>query len=138
MYAFTVRYNNKEKATYEQYGKLFDKWRAQGITITKEIYETCKNGVLHSHGILNMPKNFYRKKLTEKGLHYKLEEIYNIEGWNTYIMKNQYKVPPRLLPLKKNSKVLTGLKPLPIQNYHAGDVHNQLMEKLKGINLFVR
>lgn len=100
MYAFTAKYNSKEKATYEQYNLLFDKWSKFG-QIQKQIYEKDKCGRLHAHGIISLPSGFFRKKLSDIGLHYKLEEIYNLEGWNRYIMKEQYKVPRKLFPTQK-------------------------------------
>lgn len=134
MYAFTAKYNSKEKATYEQYNLLFDKWAKCG-QIQKQIYEKDKCGRLHAHGIISLPKGFFRKKLSDIGLHYKLEEIYNIEGWNRYIMKEQYKVPHKLFPIQR-AKVpeCPKLQPTP------GCEINLLMEHLNknNINLFAR
>lgn len=116
MYAFTAKYNNKEKATYEQYNLLFDKWAKCG-QIQKQIYEKDSIGRLHAHGIISLPPNFFRKKLSDAGLHYKLEEIYNFEGWNKYIMKEQYKVPSKLFPSKERNdgagRVKVAVVPIP-------------------------
>jgi len=54
------------------------------------VYEKDSHGKWHVHGILSLPKKFFRKKLMTHGYHIKLVEIYNLEGWQSYLKKDQH------------------------------------------------
>lgn len=45
--------------------------------------------VLHIHGVITLPKGFMRARLIEPGMSMKLEEIYDMLGWISYINKQQ-------------------------------------------------
>ncbi len=50
--------------------------------------ETDSKGVLHYHGVIRLPVNFYRKNLRIKGYHLYLKRIYNLQRWIDYCFKS--------------------------------------------------
>lgn len=85
-YAFTVKDNRKETTDYAPF---FDRCKSFGVVVSVKVGELDSHNKLHYHGILEIPKGFYRKKLTMPGLSLKLVELYDLEGWTKYIQKDQ-------------------------------------------------
>jgi len=53
-------------------------------------YEKDSKGKLHVHGIVQLRKGFMRKRLGINGFHMHLVEIYERQGWEKYILKDEY------------------------------------------------
>lgn len=96
-YAFTIKFNTLEKknCTPSDYRQVFVRWLLtdERVKIDTHVYEQDSKGVCHSHGIISLPKGYYRKQLMEKGLHLKLEKIVDRAGWLAYIRKHQKAQP---------------------------------------------
>jgi len=97
-YAFTVKIclASKElisETTSKDYDKYLDKKVLYKISIREllvyHVFEFDKKGLLHIHGIIKVPKNFYLKKLQEKGFSVHTELMHNREGWLAYCAKDQ-------------------------------------------------
>lgn len=88
-WAFTISDTTKEhKYAKTDYKLFWERCEQFGLRIEQREQEIGPNkGVPHYHGIIEIPKGFYRKKLMMKGLHLKLEELYNKRGWMKYINK---------------------------------------------------
>jgi hypothetical protein len=85
-YAYTIKSLGSElEADYEPFFKKLDYFK---ITVEYKIKEFDKSGKSHYHGILYLPKGFFRKRIILKGFHLKLEELYNKAGWIRYIHKD--------------------------------------------------
>lgn len=89
-YAFTVKDNRRETTDYSSF---FDRLSKFDVEIDCKYKELDSKGKVHYHGIVLIPKGMYRKKLMMPGLHLKLEELYNREGWMKYITKDQMTPP---------------------------------------------
>lgn len=85
-YAFTLRRTTtKVDLTREIYEAKLSKIRDMGINITDHVYETTAG--LHCHGVMQVPKKFYMKRLRTRGWRIQLDEIYDYAGWLAYITK---------------------------------------------------
>ncbi len=88
LYAFTVKIlKNPKKADekdYEPFFKLF----YLNAKVLSCVGEADPKGVLHYHGVIRIPKKYYRKGLIVKGYHLKLVKIYDVAGWINYCYKN--------------------------------------------------
>lgn len=96
-FAITLRWNNKPKIVPSDYLKIRTSWYEHyGIIIRDYFFEDKdKEGKavpLHMHGIVDIPKNFYRKNLMQYGLHLKLVPMFALQGWKEYCQKNVKKV----------------------------------------------
>lgn len=93
-FAYTVKSLGKD--TDADYSAFFKKLLKYNITIEYKISERDSHNKLHYHGIILLPKGFYRRRLTTNGISMKLEEIYNKAGWEKYIHKDcEFKNMPR-------------------------------------------
>ena len=88
LYAFTVKIlknpKNADEKSYEPFFKVL-------YTLTSVLCfcgEADSRSILHYHGVIRIPFNFYRKSLCIKGFHLKLKKIYNLYGWVEYCFKN--------------------------------------------------
>ncbi len=89
-WAFTVKYLSREKKIDEKcYEPFFERLYSLGSNIVM-IAELDSKKILHFHGIVSLPKNFYRKFLCIKGFHVKFKTLYNYIGWQKYIFKNYH------------------------------------------------
>lgn len=70
------------------YTPFFNKLTKFGIKVEYKIFERDSKGKSHVHGILYLQKGFYRKRICSKGMHIKLKELTNREGWIKYIHKD--------------------------------------------------
>jgi len=93
-WAFTVRYVKKNTFSDVQleeiYNDLFEFWERNGGVVsnkTPELGSGTKQ--LHFHGILEIKRGLYRKKLMKANFHIKLDAIYNRGGWLTYLAKER-------------------------------------------------
>jgi hypothetical protein len=85
-YCFTVKSLGKDPDA--NYDPFFDKLKHFKVAIEYNISERDPKGKLHYHGILYIPKGFYRKRLVTKGFNIKLEEMGNRKAWLKYIHKD--------------------------------------------------
>lgn len=89
-FAYTVKLNKSlhSAPTETEYIPWFDKLKKLGIELAYKISEKDKRGHLHYHGILYLPKGFFRRRVMMKNFHIKLEELYDKKGWMKYIHKD--------------------------------------------------
>jgi len=92
-WAFTVKWNcifdNRPHVHEERYEPWLKLCKKHGITINKICYEKDSTDLLHIHGIFNIPKSFWMRKLYLPGYHTNFEKIYNEAGWIKYCEKDQ-------------------------------------------------
>lgn len=89
-FALTVKFNNKPDCKPSDYIGLFDEWRAKySVDIHNVYYEPDKQDVCHAHGLISLPRGFYRKKLSTIGVYYYIEKLHNRAGWLQYASKSQ-------------------------------------------------
>lgn len=87
-WAFTISVTSGKLYPLDTYDQFWKKCESYGITVSaKELEVGSNKGVPHYHGIIEIPKGFYRKKLMIRGMHLRLEELYNKKGWMKYINK---------------------------------------------------
>lgn len=92
-YGFTVKKLGKEQAEIEDYCAWFIHIsKFKNVVIEHHYPERDSQGKIHYHGVIYVPKTFYRKRLEFKGFHLKLEQIYDLQGWIRYITKDQLKI----------------------------------------------
>lgn len=86
-YAFTVKIlRNPRDATWQDYDPFFDhikKW----VTIIQLVPEV-KNDILHYHGVISVSPLLWRKQLRLWNFSLKLKRVYDMQGWNNYILKD--------------------------------------------------
>lgn len=89
-FAYTVKDNRGRTSdvTEQTYDPFFDQLKHYRIKCEYKVAEYDKKNRLHYHGIIYLKKGFFRKKICVKGLHVKLVEIYNKDGWEKYIHKD--------------------------------------------------
>lgn len=91
-FAYTLKDNRREQTDYEMY---FDIIRKMGIEVLTVYRERDSRGKLHCHGIMSIPKHFYRKSLRMfQGIHLYLTPIRSQsqeDGWQEYCTKDQFK-----------------------------------------------
>lgn len=95
LYGFTYRYNGNYEPTKEQYDRILKMLRERGSVIDYVFEDRAKSGRptrLHIHGIIKFNKKAPRfSSLMWFGCKSKFELLYNVEGWRSYITKNQCK-----------------------------------------------
>lgn len=101
-YGFTVKDNRQDVTDYKSF---FDNVKNNGCKVTCSYNEYDSANRLHVHGIIQIPKGFYRKRLCLQGLHIKLEELYDPEGWIRYIRKDQKVLQEEEGPLGEDPRV---------------------------------
>lgn len=57
--------------------------------VTRNYYEKDSKGKWHVHGVVELPKGFYRARVCLPGYHVHFKEIWNEEGWEDYMRKDQ-------------------------------------------------
>lgn len=91
-FAFTVKFlgDKLKHCNAQDYWEIFEQWCAldSDVDIIDHVFENNEEGDnLHVHGIIQLPDKFYRKKLSIQGMHFKLDEIFDRDGWIKYINK---------------------------------------------------
>jgi len=89
-YAFTLKHTRRDmrNCTPSDYTYVYTRWGTHGCAVQKVYYEPDKQGVCHAHGVVDVPKNLYRKKITSiPGMHVKLVECYDEKSWLAYARK---------------------------------------------------
>lgn len=85
-YAYTIKsLGSCTDADYDPFFRKLDYFR---IKVEYKIKEMDSSGKSHYHGIIYLPKGFYRRRIMCKGFHLKLVELYNKAGWISYIHKD--------------------------------------------------
>jgi len=94
LFAITVKKLGKtEDCVRADYETLIKSW-AKEVKMLEYNYEIDSLLKLHFHGILELPKGFYRTKLLRKGYHMKIDQLMTPEDaarWKIYIRKDQLK-----------------------------------------------
>lgn len=88
--AFTVKRLGKvEDATVEDYQhRVLNTWaRLAGVTVREPYFEKDDVGKLHMHGILDVRRNYYKKKLQVPGYYIYTTDCYDLEHWIEYCTK---------------------------------------------------
>lgn len=88
-FAYTLKLNSLT-ATKADYATFFDKLKKFNIECEYKIMEYDASGRLHYHGIIYLPKGFFRKRICIPGMHIKLVELYSRDGWLSYIKKDTH------------------------------------------------
>lgn len=57
--------------------------------VTRNVFEKDSLGKWHIHGVVELPNGFLRKKICVGGYAVKLKEMWNEEGWEDYMSKEQ-------------------------------------------------
>lgn len=107
-FAITLKFNNKPDCVPSDYLKVRAMWYEQyDVVIRVYFFEKSEAGVCHLHGIVDVPKNFYRKNLKLHGLHVKLVPMFSVPGWLSYCQKNQrkYSKVPRRSPTDRSANI---------------------------------
>lgn len=87
-YAYTLRKTkNPESNTKGHYVNHIAKLSRKGLTFQDNNFE-MKAG-LHMHGVVQIPDGFNMKTLKIRGWHLFLREIFDPQGWQKYIIKEQ-------------------------------------------------
>jgi len=91
-YAFTLKMNTKPDevclATRSKYEDVLVGWAIQA-DLRARVFERDKQGRLHVHGIIELPRDFRYKTLCPKGFHTCFKEIHDLAGWKKYLRKDQ-------------------------------------------------
>lgn len=92
-YAFTVKYLGKENVEKvpSDYETVWSHWAKFNCNIVEKEFEPDSRGVCHCHGIVIIPKDFYRIKLHIYGINMRFDPITDRSGWMKYIKKYQNK-----------------------------------------------
>jgi len=77
----------KEKIIQDHYEPFFKNLYSHASSIYM-LAEMDSHNLLHYHGVIQLPLNFYRKKLKVQGFHFKLKRLFNFHGWWRYIHKD--------------------------------------------------
>lgn len=86
-FAYTIKALGAVDGDHD-YSLWFEKLKKFDISVEYKIAERDSLGKVHYHGIIYLPKGFFRKRLMMKGFHIKLVELYDRSGWVKYIMKD--------------------------------------------------
>lgn len=92
LYAFTCKINGIKVQLYPNinakcYEPFFDRLYKLSEVVTY-CGEADSKGLLHYHGVIRIPTNFFRKNLRVKGYHLYLKRIYRLRFWVDYCFKN--------------------------------------------------
>lgn len=87
LYGFTYK-KLKQDPSEEEYKAIVKQLESKGEVISYVSEEDSK-GKLHIHGVIRLrKKNPYFKSLNFEGFHSKYEPIYDLDGWNRYMLKH--------------------------------------------------
>lgn len=88
-YAFTLRKTNIKRGppTMDDYHAHLNKLQTKGLIMRQHVVE--QKGGLHLHGVVSIPEGFNFKTLMIRGWHFHIVEIYDPEGWQRYLAKEQ-------------------------------------------------
>lgn len=87
-FAYTVKTLGSAEVTNADYEPFFERLKLLNVHCEYKIAEKDSKGKLHYHGILYLKKGFFRKRISLRGFHIKLEELYDRKGWLKYIYKD--------------------------------------------------
>ncbi len=89
-FGITIKLNTKKKEiTEKDYEPFFRSLYSLGRKVFM-IAELDGKNVLHYHGVVDLPRGLWHKKLNVKGFHWKIESIWNFYGWQSYCYKNYH------------------------------------------------
>jgi len=90
-YAMTLRRTLLTKGSPDRtdYINHLSKLSAHGMYLHTYEFEEAEG--LHLHGVVSLPEGFNMKRLRYRGWHLHLEEIFDSQGWKTYIEKEKFK-----------------------------------------------
>lgn len=87
-FAYTIKALGASDIAASHYDPFFNRLSKLSIQLEYKVSEKDKLGKIHFHGIMYLPKGFYRKRLCMNGFHMKLREITDKSGWIRYIHKD--------------------------------------------------
>lgn len=87
-WAITIRKQMKVSVTVTEAD--FDPiLKKMGAKLKHHVFEQDKaKDHKHLHGIVELPRNYFRKNIQLKGFHTYFERIYNLNGWVKYMEKD--------------------------------------------------
>jgi len=92
-FAFTYKINAKinDVSTIDEakYQPVFQAIEKQKGKVNHYVYEKDEKGLLHIHGVAELPKRIRYTSLTVKGYTSRWKEVYNLAGWLDYMRKDQ-------------------------------------------------
>lgn len=144
-FAITLKLNHKFKQWLpSDYLSIRTKWMKEFNGVNLHTYFFEKEGGCHLHGIITLPRNFYRKRLMQKGLHIHMIPLFAVEGWLEYCKKNQkkYAVVPRQSPKDGINIGLENNNSIPAEKIYVRSdelltmlkVYGQLTKKYASVN----
>lgn len=99
-YALTLKKNVPKNVTckrsdYDVIWKTFEKYDVQTRHLQWELDRSLR---LHYHGVVILPKNFYRRKLMLEGFHLNLLPLRTMDDYNRWVRYCYKDVPPEEWP----------------------------------------
>lgn len=89
-WAFTIKFQSKPDCKpSDYYDVVYKVWEGLGCRIVSQVFETDSKGVCHAHGIVSIPKSFYRKRMKIEGVHVFIRELTDRAGWIAYMNKTK-------------------------------------------------
>lgn len=88
LWAFTVKINKNGKQADEKSYEPFFKVLHNLCEVIVYCGEIDTKNILHYHGVIRIPDNFYRKNICVEGYHIYLKKIFNLRAWVDYCFKN--------------------------------------------------
>lgn len=108
-FAFTVKFLGKENVTKvpSDYDTVWSHWAKHKCIVLEKAFEPDSRGVCHCHGIVTIPKDFYRMKLQIMGVNAQFDVLTDKAGWRRYMHKGDKKtfnkiiIPARHCPAQR-------------------------------------
>jgi len=85
-FTFTIKSLGSELDS--DYTIFFDKLKKYNIKLHYRQGERDSAGKFHFHGLIDIPKGFYRKKLITHGCNLHMKEFYPGDAWQAYCDKS--------------------------------------------------
>lgn len=108
-YGYTLRkVKDPGAVTRDMYAKHIERLsKLQGVSFEGvPVYELASG--LHCHGVVRIPKGLDTKRLRFRGWHFKLEELYDPQGWYLYLNKGQEDLLPDMIDPPDDSPLPKG------------------------------
>lgn len=84
-YCFTVKkLGPVQGVTKSTYFPIWNKWKDLNVNIKFKYSELDSEKKLHYHGLILLPKNYYRKRLMLRGYHTYFKKCYDEKNWLRY------------------------------------------------------
>lgn len=93
-FAITVRKNGsyrvvtKDRGDYDEYFKHLETYNKKCVLVSHMFEQNKSEAGYHMHGVIDIPINYFRKKLMHPNYHLCLRPITDAAGWKRYMMKD--------------------------------------------------